>query len=449
MDLNSRLVTLGSGSAAGGAGGESYWFLVVEGDQSDDLVGKSIATGTNKQSFLVFDYQNKMATICVDGDGAITWKKQISSVGSNSGGTMAGNMDIAVDSSDNVYVVGNTINGAVSWSNYDGITAKYNSSGVLQWAKNYGDSSAIERLSSVAVDGSGNVICHGVSYIVSGGALLFLKYDSSGSLVHKRIIGTTATDPYDSRASFVYSDGTIGYFASLKYSNIWRGAFVRHSSTSSAPSFTFSKYMTNSTSTQFAYDASMDSSENMIGVLRNDGTDRAIIIKVNSSGAEQWIKALDHNSATQVVFRGSAVDSSDNIYACGYWVNSSSVYKAVLIKYNSSGVIEWQRDVAHSNGFILFTGIAVNSLGDLAVSGYVKLSGDTEYSLVTARLPSDGSLTGTYGDFTYSAGAFVAYSGGTGLGNITSSNQATNELDATSPNTFGDASFSSTSLTTL
>lgn len=448
MDLNSRLITLGSGSAAGGAAASSYWILALEGDQTDDVTGIRIKGGTNKQSFAIVDNQDKMAVLSVDGNGSITWKKQVSSEGSNTGGRMISN-DIAVDSSDNVYAVGATYKGAVSWSNYDALIVKYNSSGAVQWQKRYGDQSYSEYYYSVVIDSAGNVICNGQSSQISGGGLLHVKYTSSGSISVKKVLGGTALDPFRSVKAFLDSDGvTVNLICRFRAGKYFP-TFVKLNTTTGNDSFT--KYASTSASS-YAYGGAQDSSDNIILVARDGVSQYGLIIKLAADGASFLFqkKISMSTSSDQNLPFDAVCDSSDNIYVCGYWRHSStSVYASFIIKYNSSGVVQWVRQLAHSDDYVQFRSIDLDSEGDLAIVGNIRFSGDSENSALLLKLPSDGSLTGTHGDFTYSS---VSVTEPTASYNLTSQGHSTlssSEGNGDSGNTFGDASFSSTSLTTL
>ena len=86
-----------------------------------------------------------------------------------------------VDAQGNVYVTGQ------SWGNDnlrdDYLTIKYNSAGVLQWAKRYNGPSSKEDIAySLSLDASGNVYVTGSSFMNNMGYdMLTIKYNGQAA----------------------------------------------------------------------------------------------------------------------------------------------------------------------------------------------------------------------------------------------------------------------------
>ena len=70
----------------------------------------------------------------------------------------------------------------------------------------------------------------------------------------------------------------------------------------------------------------------------SSGRDFAVA-KYNTSGVIQWQRVLV-DSGSESYCRSVAVDSSGNLYAIGYPMNSA---KCIIVKYNTSGALQWQR----------------------------------------------------------------------------------------------------------
>lgn len=98
----------------------------------------------------------------------------------------------------------------------------------------------------------------------------------------------------------------------------------------------------------------IDSSGNSF-ISTNDGKVR----KINSSGTN----TLTITTVAASVVYGLALDSSGNIYAAG----SNWPTNGKFGKYNSSGVLQWEKTLAGADS--TFTGVAVDSSGNVFLSG--------------------------------------------------------------------------------
>ena len=153
----------------------------------------------------------------------------------------------------------------------------------------------------------------------------------------------------------------------------------------------------------FGNAVAIDSSDNIIvcGYTGSDGAgvNDVLIAKYNSSGVLQWDRTLggsgtDYGNAV-------AIDSSDNIIVCGRTDSDGAGGIDFLIaKYNSSGVLQWDRTLGGS-GSDLGNAVAIDSSDNIIVCGRTNSDGAGGIDVLIAKLPPDGSLTGTYGSFVY------------------------------------------------
>ena len=122
--------------------------------------------------------------------GDVVWQRQFG----NAGGTTIG-ADCAVDSNGDVYLVGRTASPGTT----DQFLAKYNSSGVLQWQLTQGASNT-DRGTGVAVDSSDNVYVLGTVDHNQGTApftdFVLSKYDSTGTNIFQKRYGSTTANDY-------------------------------------------------------------------------------------------------------------------------------------------------------------------------------------------------------------------------------------------------------------
>ena len=131
----------------------------------------------------------------------------------------------------------------------------------------------------------------------------------------------------------------------------------------------------------------VDSSENVylagyswsFGVIERD----MILVKYNSSGVQQWNRTwggIDHDLGYRI-----AVDSFDNVYLAGYTRNySAGSSDMVLVKHDSSGVQQLNRtwDVSDEDYGI---GVAVDSLNNLYLAGTTHNFGLGDYDMVLVK----------------------------------------------------------------
>ncbi|MDP6248416.1 MAG: SBBP repeat-containing protein, partial [SAR324 cluster bacterium] len=159
--------------------------VYVTGFTAGGLDG-NINIGTN-DIFLVKYYDN----------GTKQWTKQLGTSEIDSGNA------VTVDSSDNIYVTGNTkgsLDGNIHLGNKDIFLVKYNSSGVKQWTQQLGTSEE-DSGAGVTVDSSDNIYVTGHTkgsldgYTNSGGSDIFLvKYYDNGTKQWTKQLGTSEYD---------------------------------------------------------------------------------------------------------------------------------------------------------------------------------------------------------------------------------------------------------------
>lgn len=269
------------------------------------------------------------------------------------------------DTSGNFYLTGST-----GFSG-DGHVAKFNSSGTQQWCTN---------MTVTGVSGGPGV------YWTGGGV------DSSGN---------------------VYVCGTQPAFG-------YRGIIAKYNSSGTHQ---WSRWLNEGSNNNSFKIVKCDSSGNpyVAGTMGSSGGKTlAYIAKFNSSGTFQWdyvhCKVGDEGSGG---FQSIDFDSSGNVYVAGsvredkypngaFW-GSYRNYGA-FVKLNSSGTVQWQRGLSHTNATSgqvnnhTFSTIALDSNDDMILtSTQAKSSANVRHYV--ARLPSDGSLTGSYGSVSMKYGA--------------------------------------------
>jgi hypothetical protein len=132
-----------------------------------------------------------------DGSGTLQWVRQF---GTNYNDYAQA---VSVDSSGSAYLVGHTngvLIGQFNRGENDAFVVKYDSAGTWQWVRQFG-TSAMESGSGISLDAGGNAYVTGSTAGVLAGqsnagaedAFIF-KYDSSGTLQWARQFGTSTAD---------------------------------------------------------------------------------------------------------------------------------------------------------------------------------------------------------------------------------------------------------------
>jgi hypothetical protein len=307
---------------------------------------------------------------------------------------------VTTDSSGNVYVTGDysgsmTIQGTTinSLGSYDVYVAKFNAAGTLQWLKSGGGSTGNDVGTSVAVDGDGNVVVSGQTWegstfgiftdSASSGSFdaFVVKYNSAGTEQWLRVEGGPGADS----ARSVAIDGDDEIYVTGQISSTTTFAGVAVSNLGQSDQFML-KYDT-SGSTLFLRTGGGDSAENPWAIAvgpdesiyiagyspsttltfgsanstNNDAQFQAYLVKYNSSGTAQWMKASDQltsesggnygtgvavSSTGLVHFGGSTVGE---VTFGGSTFGSTGIYSSFLIQYDSSGVEQWYLEGTTSN----------------------------------------------------------------------------------------------------
>ena len=243
--------------------------------------------------------------------GAIQWVTQL---GETTKGFVGGDnsqddscYSIAVDSSDNIYCAGSTSGalGEAHGGDYDAFVMKLDSSGAIQWVTQLGettkgfvdgDNSQYDYCNSITVDSSDNIYCAGSTYkgalgeAPGGGGeadAFVMKLDFSGAIQWVTQLGETTqgfvggdNSQYDACTSIAVDSSDNVYCAGSTY-----GA---------------------------------------LGEV-NEGETDAFVMKLDSSGAIQWVTQLgettkgfvDGDNSQNDYCYSIAVDSSDNVYCAG------------------------------------------------------------------------------------------------------------------------------------
>jgi len=389
MDLISRTMLMGAG---GGEEEPKYWIATLGGSGTDASLGIAVeATGnvylagyTNSQSAGDFDFLIPKYNT----NGVIQWQRRLGGSGSDFA------YGVAVDASGNVYMTG-TSNSQGAGSG-DVFISKYNASGTIQWQRSLGGASN-DAGYSIALDSSANIYICGFSTTTNA---LITKYDTSGVIQWQRLLGNSGNGIVG-RAIAVDTSGNVYITGEFLFSSREQ-IFIAKYNTSGT--LQWQRRLGGATD-DVGRGIAVDSSGNVYvtgGVTsQGAGGNDLLIAKYDTSGAIQWQRSL--GGAGFDVGLGITLDVSGNIYISGYTDSQGVGGNDVLIaKYNTSGTIQWQRSLGGSGSDFVY-GIGLDADENIYIAGSTASQGAGGTDILIAKLPGDGSLTGTYGNFTYAA----------------------------------------------
>lgn len=233
---------------------------------------------------------------------------------------------VATDSSGNIYVAG--YSGAEGDKSY---IVKFDSSGTLLFKHKLTDMYSVNDLK---IDSSGNILFCGYSAAFEG---VVIKLQSNLNISWQRKIGTAVV-----RTLNLDSSNNL-YIAGTWSGNGGYGLKLDTSGTSQLG------VQLNAGTTSAIEGMTTDSSGNIFVTGHYwANTDRhdLYLSKLNSSGTVQWSRILRlPNQAKEDYGRNLKCDSSGNVYIIGTIGGVSNNYDTGLIKYDTSGNLQWQRRI--------------------------------------------------------------------------------------------------------
>jgi hypothetical protein len=113
-----------------------------------------------------------------------------------------------------------------------------------------------------------------------------------------------------------------------------------------------------------------------------------IIVKYNNSGTVQWQRKLAGAAGQADEAYSIVLDSSDNVYITGLLYDTFGNRDIFIAKYDSSGTLQWQRKLA--GGFDIGHSIAVDSSNNVYIGGQSNNAGNAEVQI--AKYNSSGTI---------------------------------------------------------
>lgn len=302
---------------------------------------------------------------------------------------------LILDAAGNVYITGESRN---QDNTFDYVTAKYNSSGVQQWASRYDFSGRDDESTAIAVDGAGNVYVTGTS---DGGATIFdiatIKYNAQG--VQQWLVrynGAAGRSDFASGMTldtggnvYVAGGSRVSTNSQLHYDMI----VVKYNSfgvQQQLVSFNQNVPVLGD-SDDFARALALDNDGNIYVTGTSELLNQVNIatVKYNSAGVQQWAVFYNGPGLSFDEPYALVVDGLGNAYVAGTSQGSGSGDDIVLLKYDATGVEQWaKRYTGSGNNPDAATGMALDASGNIFVTGSTNVAGNNNF--VTIKYNPNG-----------------------------------------------------------
>ncbi len=384
-----------------------------------DNLGRVYATGVSWGGNTTKD---DFATIKFGDDGDYLWVARYDGPGHNLDHASA----IAIDNAGNVYVTGWS-RSSNDYGSEDYCTIKYNTNGIVQWVARYdgavnADCYYYDYAKAISVDASGNVYVTGESWgnDILNGDYLTVKYNSSGVLQWaKRYNGPSSKEDFASSLSLDAGGNVYVTGKSFQNGKGFDMLTVKYNNTG-AQQWT-ARYDGPAFLDDAANEVKADLSGNVYVTGSSNGGSTKLdyaTIKYNTAGQQQWLKRYtnprmnDTDAAT-----GLDLDVYGNAYVTGYSKSplssgAAGAYNYVTIKYNSAdGTESWVNSydgIYNDKAFdikVIFKPCATDKSGgynteipcweiDVFVTGQSQVAGGS-YDIATLKYGEGGGLLWT------------------------------------------------------
>lgn len=270
-----------------------------------------------------------------------------------------------------------------------GIWAASGAGGVNYWISLLGGAGS-DIGYSIATDSDNNSYVHGITGSTGAGADDFLvaKYDSVGAIQWQRTLGDSITNIGKSIAidtsDNIFIAGETGTYPDHDF-------VIARYNTAGAIQW---QRVFGGTNYDITKSIAVDSSSNVYVVGESVSVDLStiavLLVKYNSSGTLQWQKSL--NGAGNDSGLSVKTDSSGNVYVLGI-TNTSGAgdNDFLLVKYDSSGAVQWQRTLGGAS-FEDGNSLVIDSLDNIYCFGLTFSTGAGARDYLLAKYNSSGTI---------------------------------------------------------
>ena len=393
---------------------DTYWVKVMDKDG---------ATYSGRQYILALDSDNDGNIYAVgtrltmsgakggltltkfDVEGAITWQKGLISDPSGDY-QIVGMYGVSVtDDGASIYTTTESDEGAM--------VTRWNSSGVIQFQRQLGSGNVNDNSPFVMPLTSSDAPTVWMrQYTTTPARMVMMRLTNAGATTWQTTIGATgynsAVQTVPQSGGDIDSSGNVympvfhaASSGTTKYCGIakWNSSGV-HQDTFVYNTVDGSSYTNSAPGEDMLRHVAVDSSGNMYAACKFKDSSvthyKVTLMKLNSSGVIQWQRTVMHTDTYLQAFN-LRVTSDDEVIWCIR--DQRTGYAYLFLRYQADGTLVYKRELYVSGETMGYDGsMNINRNDNILFSWEENGDDDTQY---LAQLPGDGSLTGTHGDFIW------------------------------------------------
>jgi len=357
-----------------------------------DRTGNVFVTGQSIGSGNLLDYD--YATIKYSGGGVPLWTNRY-----NGPAAPAMSWDsaaaIAVDTNGDAFVTGYSYGGS---SGYDYATVKYSSVGLPLWTNRYnGPGNSDDYGKAIAVDAGGNVIVTGYStgsgsgvdyatikYSSTGVPLWTNRYNGPGNGYDQANAVAVSTNDHVLVTGYSTGSGSGFDYATIEYSS------------AGLPLWT-NRYNGPANGDDKAMAIAADANGNVLvtGSSTNGSNLDYATIQYSDAGVPLWTNRYDGSGNGDDFAARVATGGNGNVFVTGASLRGHSIYGDMFdyatVAYSSAGLPLWTNRYTGVGDDNEANAIAVDSHGDVVVTGQSIASASVQYSYVCATVAYTGA----------------------------------------------------------
>ena len=339
-----------------------------------DSFGRIYVSGYTSAKGLVnqYDISRDYTTIRYRPDGTRKWKAVYDGPGNSDDRARA----VAVDASGNVVVTGSSY---ALKTGHDLSTIKYNNSGSREWdVLHTGQGTVHDEAAAVVSDAAGNIIVTGWSSDSVSSNYTTIKYDAAGQ--EQWVAYYDGLENLSDHATALAVDA-IGNIYVTGWS--WSGSssdYVTVKYHSDGRQEWLARYNGKGNRDDEPVGITLDSFGNVYVTGWSYGKSTArdyVTIKYNSAGEQEWQARYNGPANGDEWAAGLAVDDSGNVYITGSSWDEEAFYDYATVKYNAAGRQQWVARYAGSADDFA-SSLAIDAAGNTYVIGrsFSSVSGD-------------------------------------------------------------------------